>query len=573
MNSESAWNMFVFRDGRTTRPGPTLARALAQAIRAVTLHPIQDEITGALLLAGELECALTDAGSPDSERVASITDALAAALIASAHGDIPQNLSDDPAALLALIPENPPAELQVSPPEGFAYYALHPLDYADLAARLPLSSGVAGVIGIRSIGSTLSALVMAALCGRGVQTQRITVRPCGHPYDRKTMLTGEQSAAVQSLRSLNAEFLVVDEGPGMSGSSFLSVGDALVDAGVSRDRITFLGSRIPDPDALRVADASRRWRSYRTCFANRNSRLPADATVYAGGGEWRSMLLADGSQWPASWTQMERLKFLSPDRRLLFKFEGFGHFGEVVHQRARQIGEAGYGPLPQEFTQGFSVYPMLTGGSLADEDLTPELLDCMADYCAFRVSAFPSGEVPNTAGLETMLRFNVSQAFGVELPAQRVKLETRLPVLVDGRMLPHEWARQGDRYMKLDAASHCDDHFFPGPADIAWDLAGAILEWSMTRDAAERFLSRYQRASGDDPRARLPNFILAYAVFRLGYCGMAAEAVRGSGEEYRLLAAHNRYRACAMAQLPNPEPLQQPSPPASLSNSTPVCLQ
>jgi hypothetical protein len=445
---------------------------------------------------------------------------------------------------------------------------------------VPLSSGTAGVIGIRTIGATLSALVTSALRVRGVNAQRWTVRPSGHPYDRVTRLTPDQSACVELLRSHDADFLVVDEGPGMSGSSFLSVGDALSETGVPRERVAFLGSRIPDPDTLRATDAGRRWRAHRSYFAQKNSRLPLDAKIYIGGGDWRHFLLKDDSRWPASWTQMERLKFLSPDRSLLFKFEGFGRFGAAVHQREQQTAEAGFGPLALDFTQGFGVYPMLAGRPLTAHDLTPALLDRMADYCAFRACEFRSRDFPvddgqNAAEIETMLQFNVSETFGYDVSLAPGTLHSSSPVVVDGRMLPHEWIGTSSGYMKVDGGSHGDDHFFPGPTDIAWDLAGAIVEWSMPNDAVERFVARYRQATGDDPAPRLPGFLLAYAVFRLGYCRMAGEAVRGSGEENRLLAAHQVYRGVARSMLPSvadrsggSEPLQVPSS----SDSAEICL-
>jgi hypothetical protein len=403
------------------------------------------------------------------------------------------------------------------------------------------------VIGIRSIGVTLSALVLAALNKRGLSAERFTARPIGHPYDRQTSFTDAQRQNIRELHAVAAEFLITDEGPGMSGSSFLSVGDALVKTGVSRDSIAFLGSRIPDPDALRSTDGGLRWRTYRSFFAQKNSRLPLDAKLYIGGGDWRPLLFADSRQWPASWTQMERLKFLSPDRRLLFKFEGFGRFGRAVYERSQQIAEAGFGPGPLDFTQGFAVYPFLSGSPADCSLLRLEILDRMAAYCAFRAVEFRSDDAYGSNEMETMVRFNLSEEFACEMPLDAGALHSERPVLVDGRMLPHEWIVTGSgQLLKVDAASHCDDHFFPGPStDIAWDLAGAIVEWDMGSDAIDYFLARYHHLSGDDPRPRINAFLLAYAVFRLGYCKMAAGAVRGSGEEHRLLAAHQRYRSIA----------------------------
>src|SRR5205085_4840116 len=103
-------------------------------------------------------------------------------------------------------------------PEGFCFYALHPLDYADLALQIPLSDKPIAVIGIRSIGTTLSAVVAAALWQAvpSRKVERATVRPSGHPYDRKTVLSGDTLFFVQRNRQENSTFLIVDEGPGLS---------------------------------------------------------------------------------------------------------------------------------------------------------------------------------------------------------------------------------------------------------------------------------------------------------------------------------------------------------------------
>jgi hypothetical protein len=132
-------------------------------------------------------------------------------------------------------------------------------------------------------------------------------------------------------------------------------------------------------------------------------------------------------------------------------------------------------------------------------------------------------------------------------------------------MMPSSWLETSDgQWRKLDGALHGDDHFFPGPADIAWDLAGAIVEWGMDANAAQYMLARYRRRSGDDPRPRLPAYLLAYTVFRLGYCGMAAFVMRGSAEEPRLRRAATHYRNLAEAELKS-LPLPQPGPMRSAS--------
>ena len=121
----------------------------------------------------------------------------------------------------------------------------------------------------------------------------------------------------------------------------------------------------------------------------------------------------------------------------------------------------------------------------------------------------------------------------------------------DARMQPHEWVvASNGRILKTDGASHGDDHFFPGPTDIAWDVAGASIEWDLSKDALQFFLSRFQKLTGDDVRARLPVFMLAYCVVRLATCKLAITTVPGSAEESRLFAEYRFYRQYAERLIP-----------------------
>jgi hypothetical protein len=114
-------------------------------------------------------------------------------------------------------------------------------------------------------------------------------------------------------------------------------------------------------------------------------------------------------------------------------------------------------------------------------------------------------------------------------------------------MQPYEWELAEDgRLLKHDGLSHGDDHFFPGPCDIAWDLAGAIVEWDMDKHQRAEFLSRYRDLTDDCPEARLPDYLLTYAVFRMAWSKMAAEASWGSFDETLLRRDYQRYRTKAV---------------------------
>jgi len=530
---------WIFRDGKRSVSGSQLLddlrRRIASAAESSTL-------LDALIEAGELEAALADAGSGSAEAAARVTDCLAAAVIRG-----------DPNALARAATHAdqiaPPDMLAVAPPEGFTYYALHPSDFARLAETLPSEEPRYAVVGIRSIGTTLSAVVLTALTAQGKQARRITVRPTGHPYSRRTEFTADQLRRIDE--NNGAQFLIVDEGPGRSGSTFLSVAEALVRAGVPGQRITILGSRELDLTSLCADNAINRWREFGflATAPSVNQRF-ADCT-YVGGGEWRQSLLAAGEPWPASWTQMERLKFISPDRRTLYKFEGMGPIGAEVRDRAFRLAQAGFAPQVRGAGDGFLAYELANGTRPRAQDMTSSIVERIAEYCAFRYAEFGVHSSAQEAQMREMLEFNVAQEFGIQVTVPAESFCAKRPVISDGRMTPHEWIlNDSGKLIKTDGVDHGDNHFFPGPCDIAWDLAGVAVEWQLGAEACDFLTEQFRRRSGVDVSSCLAPYKLAYSVFRLGFCKMAISTVKGSAEEERLADAYQHYRAVAHNLLP-----------------------
>jgi len=284
--------------------------------------------------------------------------------------------------------------------------------------------------------------------------------------------------------------------------------------------------------------------------------------------------------WPAAWTSVERTKFLTRDRRTLLKFEGLGQYGEAVRERSAIVAAAGFGPRVHPAEHGFAAYEWLASWNMVDPGrpragslfargddsagpaeggrgptstsrLESKTLERLADYCAFRAAEFraPLSEAETSLpALREMFALNTSELLGIHAP--EVPAEIAIPVITDARMQPHEWiTTRSGHLLKCDAAAHGDDHFFPGPCDIAWDLAGAIVEWEMPPDAAEAFLRAYERRSGDYACARLPFWMAAYVAFRAGYCTMAAQAMAGTSDAARLARDAERYRHALQRQI------------------------
>jgi hypothetical protein len=542
--SAEALNFLVFREGRRMAGGSVLKSTLADQIRLLDSPVLRARVLDALLQAGELECAVADSGVVGS-RLTQVTDSMARALVDPTISRI------EVASLLEILEGAPvPARVAFSVPEGFAYYALHPLRFAEVLTRFPSLPPRVAVVGIRSIGTTLSAVVAAALLRNGVLAERITVRPSGHPYNRYLVLNAEEMDFVLRGISSNAGFFVVDEGPGLSGSSFLSVGEALRHAGVPAGEITFICSHEPDIDSLRAQNAAQRWKKFQWLAVSPEQHRPANARVWIGGGEWRRYLLPkEEACWPASWLSFEKLKYLSqgPEPRF-HKFLGFGRYGDQVFQREEKLAAAGFGASPQmePEAEGFASYPFIAGRPmrphdlskddlLKKDDLSESVTGRLAAYCAFRARAFALTDAAATvdlAPLQQMVEHNLEQLRFASAPCT---FPLELPVVPDARMQPHEWllTPQG-QMLKTDSGGHGDDHFFPGATDIAWDLAGTIVEWRMAPAQAAAFLEMYRRASGDNAQLRIAVYIKAYLAFRCAYCLMAANAMQNAEEQFRM---------------------------------------
>ncbi len=563
MNSNSEFQ--IFREARRSIGAADLVVRLRAELRQHGDGAQLDQLLSLLLLAGELECALRDAqASTDAVAAAQLTDLFSDAALAPDSSRQQLGSSLQHAALRILNEVRFRGTVNASAPEGFAYYALHPLDYADLIARVKVPRARAFVIGIRSIGTTLSAVVTAKLRQLGNAAERTTIRPTGHPYQRQCKFDFSQREAISPALTADAEFLVCDEGPGRSGSSLLSVAEALEREGVPRSRILELCSCEPDVSSLCAPDAARRWLRYRSAATGMTQRLPPDAQEYLGGGEWRRRFIAQGEAWPAVWSQMERLKCLSADGQELLTFEGYGPYGTEARARNEELSNSGFGAPYLGHEAGFGRHLLPPGRLARRDDLASNLLAHIAEYCAWRARKF-CAEGVNCGQLESMVSVNFQREFGE--PLEHLTLKIERPATCDNRMAPHSWLfTTGGRWLKLDAAIHGADHFFPGPCDIAWDLAGIIVEWKLSSSARDFLISKYRAASGDDVKRRLQNYELAYTMFRLAWSKMAAASVAGTEEEARLLGDYRRYRralqrlTCCRTRQSRPQPCAVPLP-------------
>lgn len=559
----------------------TLNLMLEQA-QTADLRPAR--VRGLVERAGELEQALFDdseevgtlrARSRDLAAARRVTTLAATAFDRSFSGTPGEAARAVGASCRALAPlRRRCGTVDVKVPEGFAFYGLMPQSYRDQALRWALEHENAPdrrvlVVGIRTIGTTLSAVVMATLRARGFRAKRITVRPSGQPLERRL-----------EVPLPGAPFgIVVDEGPGLSGSSMLAAAEAMRRTGI--DDIALFPAHGNGPGGA-PAEARSRWRSFRSYPAMDSPQRFGERTLAeelwtgvrtafgdlvrvteVGGGMWRAAHYGGERAWPAVLRPLERPKLLCASQdggRVLFKFCGHatapGMERTLAAQNARRsapLAALGFAPRLLGEMHGFVAWEWVDGRPLGIQDASLPFLVRMGAYIARAALPPLSPEASHEARERTaaMLRANAGEILGneavraAEAEFRKGRDEPSAPGAGDGHLAPHEWIRsRSGAIVKTDVGGHDVDHTWTGPQPVIWDLAGALEEWDLHGAQAEAMLRGYGDAGGPPPApATLHAYRTAFAAHRAGQTAFFAEVERDAPERARLELARERWRA------------------------------
>jgi hypothetical protein len=338
---------------------------------------------------------------------------------------------------------------------------------------------------------SLAALVAAALRA----PPATSVRPVGQPFMRE--IKADPSIAGGSLGDENSCFAIVDEGPGLSGSSFAAAATWLARQGVDLRRIHFFASHGGEPGAAASSTSLNIWKA---C-----SRHPARAEdVLFGHHGLRSWVAEQVGPLQGALTQLpqtiavhrvagfERPKFLvrGQEQNWLIKFTGLGEIGQRKFRDARALGQAGFSPPAKAVCHGFLVQHWVSGQPLAAAPKSrAQHIRLLAEYLSFRSQRLgtPSGGA-SIEQLCDMATNNTLEALG---RAAANRLKRRLssfgavdaliePVRTDNRMHVWEWIRHKGGVIKIDAIDHCEAHDLIGCQDIAWDVAGSAIEHKLS---------------------------------------------------------------------------------------------
>jgi hypothetical protein len=586
--------VIVFGDRHRRRSPAEQIQLVRQGLQATALQPAgiarHAALVAALLSAGELAQGLADAAF-ERDRCDRLDATAAAAMriavglgramwrshrasYAGSDADA-RDLATAAADLTALARAALPEAITVRAAEGFQHYAVYPETYALAAAAVFTGDQAPLIVGIRTIGATLAAAVASAVAAPAVP---LTVRPVGPPFERRLALGGEVARALAAARG--RPVAVVDEGPGLSGSSFGGVLDALDAAGVPEADVRIFPSHDGDLGGAASPRARARWRrvvraqvSFERAFLDGR---PPDAPRLAawvrdltgrvdeppedlGAGGWRRHHWSDPSRWPPVIAMRERRKFLlrAGGQPFLARFNGLGEAGAAAAARAQVLGEAGFSPPVVGWRHGFLLTRWVEGARplwpAAAAPSRGDLVVRLAAYLAFRADRFaadPSrGAAP--AALLEMAALNAAEG-GCRQAARRLErfaswlpalARAARPIAVDARLYAWEWLLLPDgRLWKTDAVDHCDAHDPIGCQDLAWDVAGAAIELDL--DAGERTtLARALATRGHLVDAEpLAFYTAAYLAFQLALHATGAGMAADGAEAARLSAAADRYR-------------------------------
>jgi hypothetical protein len=521
-----------------------------------------------LISAGELEQGIADALHPLSDGwgpvQALLRDAVCAA--AAAHLDsmagrpVAGALSRLRSLLATLRRRHLPATIAIKAPEGFLHYALDPAGHAASAALYATRVGWpratrAGIVGLRSIGTSLSAVVAAAL----KSARSVTVRPHGLPGNRCVVADARLQARVAGWASVDADILIVDEGPGATGESFACVAAWLRALGIDPDRMVLFPHHA---SGMSLAPHSRR-----TWYAAMRKHIPPDdrghvhqvasalglvVTDDLSAGRWRTVV-PETSALP-SCPHHERRKYRArgPDGAMyMLRYAGRGRWGRATVERALRLAELGIGPRVHGHAGGFIAVQWIEGRPVrAAECREPAFGQSLCAYLAARAGRFSTGEPVDDMLLIGVLTENTREVLGPDPPGLSVtmgrieRLPRREAVIADARLLRHEWLSTPMGYAKVDVLDHGDGIRPPGPMDAAWDLAGAAVEYSLDEAAVAALCSRCAPAcerSASELAAAVAAYRAPYAACCLGEMSLSAREAGAPADRQRLRWQAARY--------------------------------
>ena len=420
-------------------------------------------------------------------------------------------------------------------PSPFTRLDLSPQDVIALgeliATRCLEKSQPIVLVGLRTSGSFFCPLIKAVLLARGYQSVLMaTMEPS------KGLNKAEREVLKRSVAN-NCLAIIVDDPPD-SGSAIFSAFDILQKLGFALSKIKV---------AVPVHPSKRNW----------HAPLPADHFICLPPESWHKQILvksnviekrvreyyqgqgfakvevvrsrkadqinaelsvnsADGRSDKLKRVFEVRLKATSRkvERRfVLVKSVGSGWLGYGALLSGHRLAD--FVPKLLGLRDGllFMEWVIQSKQPLAGHSNRARLIDTIAAYCAARQKTLRLNPVTAQAmdlqrqnnGVRLMEK-SLGRAYGAPFASTFIRsrigkhlraLPNEVPVLIDGNMAPSEWIINGTKLVKIDYEHHGLGKAAANVTDVAFDLASAILHFTMSNSEEQTLLSRYVELTQD----------------------------------------------------------------------------
>jgi hypothetical protein len=396
-----------------------------------------------------------------------------------------------------------------------------------LARTLADRESATVIVGVRTAGSYIAPLIRAALSADGwTRLTRMTLRP-------KLGVSRLEEQELRRLATGSTRVIIVDDYQNTGGTMRLML-DLLTRHAVRHERVTVaiprhparLGWTLP-PEAegvglvtlepgelhkIRLLEPA----AMQTLF---HEYAPQEGLHVAESPRVRSInehlhgRIADGFQ-----VRLKRVFELrsgvtsegSETQRVFVKSVGWGWLGYHAYFMGARL--AGAVPRLIGLRNGLLLTEWLDDGRPCPAaDVPDHAVDAIAHYTARRVEQFPLLKDPTFDTPEyrwtgwnelvSILRGVYGSYVGpLKTPALRRELRRFLcpvPTALDGRMRPEDWIETPAGIWKSDFEQHSFGGAELDVVDPAFDLAGAMCEFSLPEAAAQRLVEVYARESGD----------------------------------------------------------------------------
>ncbi len=573
--------MIVFNDHRDYQLADNFVNSICRYLQIIEGNWIQDYsvLTSLLLETAEFETGITDVFSPDVDNITypiqvchDMTIASATLVCEAWKG---KNISESQVmsikkSIEKIVSMNIQDKIPICIPEGYVFYGLYPEMYLEAAEEFfkKIAPRKVTCIGLRTIGTSLCAIVDVTLQKRGCDVFSLTLRPKGHPFKRSIEISSQIRS--QLLRRKSEWFAIIDEGPGLSGSSIGGALEMLLDFGIPMNRIVVFPSWLPAGDRFISKKAKELWptvEKFTKDFSDiwiKNEKLESsfnkNIEYDLSAGNWRETLLEEKEKFPPVYIHHERRKYLLKDdgnNRYIAKWVGLGKYGETLVDRARTFAEYNLGPTVEHVVNGFLIVPFIPGGAISSSLVNESFISFASEYFTFVKNKFPASLSASYEKMKEMIHTNIEEGLG----GGYVKKFTNIInwsqdwyesdiVGVDGKVMPYEWILSHEKIWKVDQLEHHCDQFFPGCQNILWDIAAFTIEFNLDLDKENEFLDCFAMISKEKGvRERIPFYKTAYLAFKLGYVTIAAESLSGTADSEGFAKDKERYKKKLVDQL------------------------